>query len=227
MAELTSVRPGLDWSVGGLELEASPTCSELAAFTTWGEDPAWYLSWNPESTELPPATATLAEIPREDEPLVTLADVVSYERATAELVIAGGRLRDTNPRSARRPAQFLVHSERAVLLPGLFWSASLNSIPPQGTAVILYEQLIDDRLGTVRFQTYPERAVARPPEWPAGLHDAPLAAARKLLDAQCLSSCGCAPDRACREGVCQAAPTCQSAEDCCLGQCNAGRCQPN
>ncbi len=210
---------------GDVTLEASPECDEVAAFTLWGAEPRWNLSWEPNTREVPTEPWRLAEIQFDPLPLATLEDVVSYEAQTATLVLGGGRLGETAPNAAPRPALFVVHSDDQAFMVGLFWTVILSSLPPEGAPVVLYEQLTADSYETVRFSMYPMPGPARPPASTVGMHDANLAARGKLLDARCLSSCGCPGGRACRDGVCASAPRCSSDSDCCLAVCRDGVCQ--
>ena len=216
----------LGWDTGGpVQVEASPECGEIAAFSMWGMTPSWNLSWMPNTREVPSAPWSLADIDLDPVPLLRLDNVRSYERATATVIVDGGRLGDATPNASPRPGLFVVHTDDSALMAGLFWTYVLSSLPPDGAPVIFYEQLNEDAYGAVRFYNHPGMSPARPMPGYAEVHDAQIASLGRLLDANCLSSCGCPRGRACRDGVCSAVARCAADPDCCLGTCVGGTCQ--
>lgn len=211
---------GADWA-----LEASDDCDRVAAFSMMGAEPSWNLSWEPDATEVPSLPASLEDLDRDPVPLLTLADVESYEAATATFKASGGRLGDVSTNVAPRPAVFIAHTDEAPLWIGVFWSEVMSSLPPDNAPVILYEQLAADGNAAVQVVEYPSRAPARPgPGYDSSLA-AQFAAERKQLDPHCISSCGCPLGRACVEGICAAMDGCTRDSDCCLGACSGGVCR--
>ncbi|MBN1945791.1 MAG: hypothetical protein JW797_08940 [Bradymonadales bacterium] len=202
-------------------LQASEPCDEVAAYSLWGEEPAWFFSLFEQNATVPEPSHRIEDYPIESYPLLMLDHVVEFTAFEALAVLTaegksclaerfeGGEPTDLLGRS------FLMHSATTPLEVGTIVSHVMSSWRPG--PVLLIEDFAEADYGELRFfDQYPS--------------DDPMdfsifflghfAAVGKLTDAACISSCGCPGERACREHTCTELPSgCQSDEDCCLGRC--------
>lgn len=213
----------MGWVLAGddYRVELGETCDEVAAFTTWGEPHAWNLSLGRADEPFPESAWSVEEYPLETPPIVTLDEVASFDAASAVLVLTEvgrervrERLGDGGDLVGRG---FLVHTAEHRLDAGILMSLVISSTR-EGIVVVL-EELERVDYAELRFDLgYPSQG---PASFDA-LANAMLAAEGKLLDAACISSCGCPDGRACHDGRCAALPDgCQRDTDCCLGGCGA------
>jgi hypothetical protein len=219
---------GMQWLFGGEAwAELGDACAAVAGYTVWGEPHHWRLSLGREGEPFPDSGYSVADYPLEAPPLLEIDDVDWLERDTATLQLTDSGSWRLAERFAEADAlvgrEFLIHSAEHALHDGLVLSGVISS--SRDRTVFLVEDLaIDDYSAIHFFESYPGD---RPAAF-TGLTTALLAAEGKLLDAACISTCGCPEGRACREGECLSLPgdACWSDADCCLAQCGAdGRCR--
>ena len=214
------------------EIRFSEACEQIASFSLWGEEPGWNMSLGFRGEEaLPDVSLTALEAyPIEVPPLLTIDNLLSYHdaEATARLTPEGAE------RFASRIADpeltlldligwtFLIHTDSAPIMTGKMWSMAISAIT-EGPLLHI-EGLEETHFSTLRFELPPPGGgPAHPPTFHRSIMMSHLAATGRLLDARCISTCGCPQGRACQEGVCEALEGgCASDADCCLGRCGSG-----
>ena len=207
-----------------VEVEGSPECAKVAAFSLWGLEPSWALTSAREGAEIPGGEWELAAVADalEDAPLLTLEDVAwlaaseGWVELTPEARMrVGGRL-GVEPMSWVRRG-FVVHGATRIAERGMFWSLVLSSTA--SGVVVLVEDVIER--GAVRFQE------GHPPSGPRtyGLLYPVIASQRRQVDALCVSTCGCPDGHVCEGGVCRSSAGCGSDAHCCVGVCEQGACR--
>lgn len=210
------------------DLTLSTECGAIAAFTLWGEAPA--MQWEPSKIgeSLPGLGTALYDYPFEGMVLADLSEVETFEFTTRQLELTSEGASALQSRvealgDGLLGRFFVFHDTLRPLLQGVFVSNVMSST--RDSLVILVENLSGSSYSQVPIREgYPQLDL--PAEtYELGMFAALFASQGKLLDAACISSCGCPAGRACVDGRCAARMTCESDSDCCLGTCRSGACQ--
>jgi len=215
----------------GEQVTASPACGEVGAFSLQGEGSSIFVTLGQAGQPLPPVGSDhwyVSDYDLTSTPFLTLDDVARFHSGTMELALndagkvrveaaLGGDGADLVGRT------FLVHSDVRALFVGTIVTLAMSSTR-EGPVVVL-EEVAEAGFGTVSLRDgYPSDAPASLDSMAlAGLR-ARFAAAGKLVDNTCVSSCGCGEGQACRAGSCSFVASCESDADCCLQACVDGEC---
>lgn len=215
----------------GEEVTASAACAEVGAYSLYGEGSSVKATLGPQGEALPQVGVDnhwyASDYGLVAEPFLTDAHVERFHSGTLELALnADGRA--SVEEALGTPAEllrrsFLVHSDRRALFVGTLASEVMSSTV-DGPVVVI-EEVAGAGYGTIPIRDgYPSRDPAMLPGDALYALRARFAAARKLVDNTCISTCGCLDGQACREGQCQYVNACERDADCCLGRCADGEC---
>lgn len=234
-AQLTQADPFATLGVR-VEVEASPECDAVAAFSLHGRTKALEVAPTFDGEQLPDGVWTPDEDALFETPLWTLEDIAWMEAETSTFGltdVGAARFEETlSAIEAQRDVPmswagwaYVMHDTESVFDEGVMVSETMSS--QLNTPVIVVEDAERSAFTRVSIRN------GWPSDGPGAMYGAvaAVAADRKLVDAMCISTCGCPEGYVCDrvQSRCTRgsdAVTCVSDDECCYGQCVDGECAP-